>query len=294
MNIDIHNISKRYLKSESKALDNIDIYISKGIFGLIGENGAGKTTLLKTLATLIPIQEGTIKFNGEDLTKNIEKFRSKIGYLPQSFDFFEGLTIYEMLDYVATLKGVKAEKRNYEVTLLIKQFGLEHKTHSIMKKLSGGMKQRVAIAQTLLGDSELIILDEPTVGLDPNERLRFRNIINEKSEECTILISTHIISDIAMMCNNVGIMKEGKMLYCGDIEKLLKSVEGKIFVDSLNINDEIDKTKYKKIISIMRKKNKIEVRFIKGETNNFNYTEVTATLEDAYFYVMFVEDGFDL
>lgn len=291
MNIEIKNVSKKYLKSKNKSLDNVNMSITKGIFGLLGENGAGKTTLLKTLATVMPVQDGVISIGGYDITKDVEKIRKHIGYLPQKFDFFESLTVYEMLDYIALLKNVKAEEREHEITLLIQQFNLQDKTNSKIKNLSGGMKRRLAIAQSLLGDSKLVILDEPTVGLDPNERLRFRNIINEKSGECTIIISTHIISDIAMLCNNIGIMKKGKVIYCGSIDNLLELVEGKIYVDKLHIHDEIDRTKYKKPISILRKKNTVEVRFILDTPLVATYEQVTPTLEDAYFYITSLDEG---
>ncbi len=291
MNIEIKNVSQKYFKSKNKSLDNVNMSITKGVFGLIGENGAGKTTLLKMLATVMPVQDGTISIDGDDITKDTEKIRKYIGYLPQKFDFFESITVYEMLDYIALLKNVKTEDREHEIKLLIHQFNLQDKINSKINSLSGGMKQRLAIAQSLLGDSKLVILDEPTVGLDPNERLRFRNIINEKSIEHTIIISTHIISDIAMLCNNIAIMKKGKVFYCGSIDNLLELVEGKIYVDKLHINDKIDRTKYKKIISIFRKKNTVEVRFILDTPLVHAYKKVTPTLEDAYFYIMSLDEG---
>lgn len=291
MNVEIKDVSKKYLKSKDKSLDSVNMSITKGIFGLLGENGAGKTTLLKTLATVMPVQEGIITIDGYDITKDVENIRKHIGYLPQKFDFFESLTVYEMLDYIALLKNVKEEEREHEIMSLIEQFNLQDKTNSKIKNLSGGMKQRLAIAQSILGDSKLVILDEPTVGLDPNERLRFRNIINEKSDERTIIISTHIISDIAMLCNNIGIMKKGKVVYCGSVDNLLEHVDGKIYVDKLHIHDKIDRTKYKKIISILRKKNIVEVRFIMDTPLTETYEQVTPTLEDAYFYTMFLDEG---
>ena len=291
MNVEIKNVSKKYLKSKNKSLDNVNMSITKGIFGLLGENGAGKTTLLKTLATVMPVQDGFISIGGYDITKDVEKVRKHIGYLPQKFDFFESLTVYEMLDYIALLKNVKVEDREHEITLLIQQFNLQDKINSKINSLSGGMKQRLAIAQSLLGDSKLVILDEPTVGLDPNERLRFRNIISEKSSECTIIISTHIISDIAMLCNDIGIMKKGKLVYCGSIDNLLELVEGKIYIDKLSVHDKIDRKKYKKIISILRKKDSVEVKFIIDTPLVATYKQVAPTLEDAYFYIMFLDEG---
>lgn len=291
MNIEIKNVSQRYLKSKYKSLDNVNMSITNGVFGLLGENGAGKTSLLKMLATVTPVQDGTISIDGYDISKDVEKVRKHIGYLPQKFDFFESLTVYEMLDYIALLKDIKATDHKHEISLLIQQFNLQNKTNSKIKSLSGGMKQRLAIAQALLGDPKLVILDEPTVGLDPNERLRFRNIVNENNGERTIIISTHIISDIAMLCNSIAIMKKGKVVFCGLIDDLLQQVEEKIYVDKLHINDEIDRKKYKKMISILRKKNIIEVRFVLESPASTGYEQVIPTLEDAYFYSMFTDDG---
>lgn len=291
MNVEIRNVSKKYLKSKNKSLDNVDMSIPKGIFGLLGENGAGKTTLLKTLATVIPLQDGSINIGGYDIRKDIQKIRKHIGYLPQKFDFFENLTVYEMLNYIALLKDVAVEEIDHEIKSLLQKNNLQDKMNSEIKSLSGGMKQRLAIAQSLLGDPELVILDEPTVGLDPNERLRFRNIINEKSNERTIIMSTHIISDIAMLCDNVAIMKKGKVIYCGSIDNLLELVEGKIYVDKFSIHDKIDREKYKRVISILRKKNTIQVRFIIDAPPDTGYEQVTPTLEDAYFYMMFSAEG---
>lgn len=291
MKINIKSVSKKYRTNKTKSLDNISMTITKGIFGLLGENGAGKTTLLKTLATIVPVQEGVIMIDNYDISDNTEEVRKLIGYLPQKFNFFENLTVKEMLDYIASLKGVEADDRTFEIESIVNKFNLMDKINNKIKSLSGGMKQRVAIAQSLLGKSELVILDEPTVGLDPNERLNFRNIINEKSQNSTIIISTHIISDIATLCDNVGIIKKGKVVYCGSIDNLLERVDNKIYIHKIQKNETIDEAKYGKIISVLRKKKIIEVRFISDKLINTNYEKVAPTLEDAYFYIMSLEEG---
>lgn len=291
MKIEIKSLSKKYFNNKNKALDNVNAEIPSGVFGLLGENGAGKTSLIKTLATIMAIQEGSILMDDQELSEEFHKIRKIIGYLPQKLDFFERLTVYEMLDYIALLKNVTNEYRDRLIRQLVTTFNLDDKVNCKIKDLSGGMKQRVAIAQALIGEPKLIILDEPTVGLDPNERLRFRNIINEIKENRTIIISTHIISDIAMLCNQMGIMKNGKMIYCGSINDLLESIEGKVFVDTLNINENIDKTKYGNIISVTRGKNSVIVRFILNSYNNKGYKSATPTLEDAYFYWTSLEEG---
>lgn len=196
-----------------------------------------------------------------------------------------------MLEYIAILKNVSKEKIDSEIREKVREFNLTEKLNDKIKNLSGGMKQRVAIAQALIGNPEIIILDEPTVGLDPNERLNFRNIITDIGKNTTVLISTHVISDVAIMCNNVGIMKNGRMIYCGSIEELLLSVDDKFYCDTLDINEIIDKTKYPQISSITRIKNQVEVRFFSDISLDESYNRVVPTLEDAYFYWMSVLEG---
>lgn len=285
MGIEVSNLSKTYEGNKFKSLDNVSLKIPNGIFGLIGENGAGKTTLLKTLATQLKVESGKVRIFDCCLPNDTKKVRSILGYLPQDIDFFNHLTVFEMLDYIGLLKNIKqAEERKQQIETLLLQFNLNDKRNTKVSSLSGGMKQRLGIAQCLLGNSRLIILDEPTVGLDPMERLRFRNIINEIAKSRIIIVSTHIISDIAMMCENLAIIKKGKVLYSGSIDGVLEKLSNKVCVDIVDNNMEIDHAKYKQIISITRKKKKLEVRFI-DETNN-TYQHVEPTLEDAYFYMV--------
>lgn len=286
MSIEIKDLSKKYFASKSKSLDSVNAVIPKGIFGLLGENGAGKTSLMKTLATILAVDEGDILLNGVSIKTNSDVMRLKLGYLPQRLDFFEKLTVYEMLEYIAILKNIDKENIDNEIRERVENVNLSEKINSKIKNLSGGMKQRVAIAQALIGNPDIIILDEPTVGLDPNERLSFRNMITDIGDKSTIIMSTHIISDIAIMCNNVGIMKKGRMIYCGSIEDLLLSVEGKFYVDTVAINESIDKKKYKNISSITRLHNQVEIRFFSEDLLDKKYKLATPTLEDAYFYWM--------
>ncbi len=287
----IDKLSKKYRNSKFKSLDNVDMKIPSGVFGLIGANGAGKTSLFKTLATLMPIESGSIMIDGIDISERTQEYRKSLGYLPQKFDFFNNLTIYEMLDYIGLLKDIKDGERDLEIKKLISNFNLEDKTNSKLKELSGGQRQRIGIAQALIGNPKVVIFDEPTVGLDPSERLRFRNIINDyiKKQDRTVILSTHIISDISILCENLAIMKAGKVVYCGSIDKLIESIDGKIYTDTLQIDEAIDKKKYENIISIARKKNKVEVRFIADDENINSYEKAVPTIEDAYFYKMFME-----
>ena len=291
MNIKITNLSKKYLKSKTKCLNDINVSINEGVYGLLGENGAGKTSLLKTIATILPIQTGNIQVDGKNYNDSIQEIRNIIGYLPQKFEFFNNLTVYETLDYILSLKKIKdnPQNRRKEIYEIIEKINLQEKINSKINNLSGGMKQRLAIAQALIGDSKLIILDEPTVGLDPGERLRFRNLINEYEKNRIIIISTHIISDISILCENIGVMKKGKLIYSGLITDLLEKIEGKIFIDEIfDIND-MNKKIYKNFLSVTRKKNKLELRFFLEHFNKNEdkcLIEVSPTLEDAYFYLM--------
>ncbi|ALA94672.1 ATP-binding cassette domain-containing protein [Leptotrichia sp. oral taxon 212] len=291
MNIKITNLSKKYLKSKTKCLNDINVSINEGVYGLLGENGAGKTSLLKTIATILPIQTGNIQVDGKNYNDSIQEIRNIIGYLPQKFEFFNNLTVYETLDYILSLKKMKdnPQNRRKEIYEIIEKINLQEKINSKINNLSGGMKQRLAIAQALIGDSKLIILDEPTVGLDPGERLRFRNLINEYEKNRIIIISTHIISDISILCENIGVMKKGKLIYSGLITNLLEKIEGKIFIDEISDINDMNKKIYKNLISVTRKKNKLELRFFLEHFNKNEdkcLIEVSPTLEDAYFYLM--------
>lgn len=289
MNIKVEGLSKQYFSSKKKSLDCVDMQIPKGVFGLIGENGAGKTTLLKSIATIIPVSCGTIKVMDYVLPGEECEVRKRLGYLPQNNSLFENLTVFEMMDYIGLMKQLfDKDKREKEIFDLLKKFNLEEKINVKIKHISGGMKQRVGIAQSLLGEPEVLILDEPTVGLDPKERLCFRNIINEMVQDKVVIISTHIISEIATMCDNLAVMKGGKVLYCGSMEELLDKTYGKVYIDIIPIESEIEYSKYGKIISITRRRQKVEVRFIDEGDISKNYKLVEPTLEDAYFYVSYL------
>lgn len=283
--LEIKGLSKKYKLNKNFSINDVNICIENGVYGLIGENGSGKSTLLKTLATILSIQKGKINIDGKDLSKNVLEFRKIIGYQPQDFEFFESLTCYEMLEYISILKQNKVIEE--EIDNLLKEFNLLDKKYCKIKTLSGGMKQRLAILQTILGNSKLIILDEPTNGLDPMERLRFRNIITSLSKDRIIIISSHIISDIAILCDNIGIMKKGHILYTGSIEDLIEKIQDKIYVKEVKQYEKIEE--YKNLISISRKKSAYVIRLYL-ENENTDFIKVEPTLEDAYFYLMNIGD----
>lgn len=282
MEIKINNLSKCY--KGNKVLNNVSIKINQGVFGLLGENGAGKTTLLEIIAGLIPFDDGEIEIDGNNIKKNPSGIRKKLGYLPQKFDFFPKVTAEEMLDYLCELKGIynKAERQK-EIDLRLKEVGLLNERNKQVKELSGGMKQRLGIAQALIGDPKILIIDEPTVGLDPYERISFRNLIQTISKEKIIILSTHIVPDVESTCDNILVLKKGEIQYIGNIEGLLRLVHGKVWIVEIPRNKSYI-YQSKLIISMHDKGNLMQIRYVSDEPLESSIN-VEPTLEDAYVYL---------
>lgn len=214
----INNLKKQYGKK--LVLDNINLELSKGMIGLLGNNGAGKTTLMKIIATLLEPTQGTCSLNKISI-KEKKRIRKMLGYIPQEFSLYPDFTCYEMLDYFMLLDGVKdQEQRMNRIVEVLEMVNLQEKMHVKIKNLSGGMKRRVGVAQALLGNPMIIIADEPSVGLDPEERRNLSDLFKELSREKIVLLSTHIISDIEEVCDTLGIMKDGKLLFYGTKKEL--------------------------------------------------------------------------
>lgn len=289
MDIIIKNLCKKYRTSNIFALNNMNLEIKPGIFGLIGENGAGKTTLIKILTTLTSPSSGTVYFDDKDIQQNESLIRSHIGYLPQHFDFFGNFTVIDAMNYIATLKSNDSIPVS-ELNDLLDDFHLLNKANVKIKNLSGGMKQRLGIAQAFVNNPSVIILDEPTVGLDPSERLNFRNVINKHAAGKTILLSSHIISDISMLCNNIAIIKSGTILYSGSTIDIIKMMKGTVFNIICDSNARINPDLEKHIISISKVEEGISIRFFNEDGFSVDGAKpVEPTLEDAYF--KFVLDG---
>ncbi|MEQ9810204.1 ATP-binding cassette domain-containing protein [Streptococcus jiangjianxini] len=278
--ISISNLNYQYKRSSKKILDNISLEIKPGVYGLIGANGAGKTTLLKIIATLLPFDKGSLFIGDFNAKIDLSKIRSQIGYVPQRFEFFEMLTVYDFLYYIGLNKQIPLEELDNSIVYWLDKFNLIDKKTERIKALSGGMKQRVAIIQSLIGSPKILIFDEPTVGLDPIERLRFKNIINEIKKDKIIIISTHIISDVSALCDMLGVMSGGKILYSGSVDELIEEAKGKISTLVIGEGDNIPEVIMERIISIKRFENKIYLKVI-DEGNSGN--SVTPDLEDAYF-----------
>lgn len=227
MNISIQHISMEY-PGGTRALDDVNIEIGNGMFGLLGPNGAGKSTLMRILTTLMKQTSGTVTMDGLDISKNRKQIRSMLGYLPQDFTMFTKLKTWEFLDYAARLAGIaNARERKDAVEKMLENVGLYEARERQANKLSGGMKRRLGIAQALIGSPKVVVVDEPTTGLDPEERLRFRNLLADMSrEEIIIILSTHIVGDISSTCRNMAMLERGKVVFNESPDHLIDMARG--------------------------------------------------------------------
>ena len=280
MELSINNVTKQF--KDKKAVNDISFSMGNGVYGLLGVNGAGKTTLMRMLCTLTTPDCGTITWDGKDIFKMGASYRQILGYLPQDFGYYPYLTIYDYMMYIASIKGIRpavAKKRTKE---LLKQVGLSDQKKQKMRNLSGGMVRRVGIAQAMLNDPKILILDEPTAGLDPNERIRFRNLISELSEDRLVLLSTHIVSDVEYVANEIILMKEGKFFYTGTSDEIILSMD--MFVWNCIIpKSELNNYMKKYLIGNVRTvSDGVELRVLSKMPPTGNAVQVEATLEDAF------------
>ncbi|MGY0373714.1 ABC transporter ATP-binding protein [Clostridium sp. JNZ J1-5] len=284
MNIIIDNLKKSY--GNKDVLKGINLNIEEGMFGLLGPNGAGKTTLMRILTTLIPKTEGSIKIGNLDID-NQKEIRKIVGYLPQDFSIYPTMSVYEALDYLALLSGMKNKKfRKERIEYLLEKVNLQNYMNTKVKALSGGMKRRLGIAQAILHSPKIIIVDEPTAGLDPEERIRFRNLLRDFSEERIVILSTHIVEDVEFTCENLAILNEGKLLYKGKVRELLENAEGYVWTSNIN-RDELDEVRNKyPIISTVSEGNLIKLRLISENKPFENAEAVKPSIEDAYMKLM--------
>lgn len=282
--IEIKQVNKFYGKKQ--ALKDINLTIPKGMFGLLGRNGAGKTTLMKTLATLHTKQSGEITICGVPVEK-AKEIRSITGYLPQDFSLYPSMRVYECLDYLGTLSGMEKEARKQKIAQLLKKVNLTKQKNNKVKSLSGGMKRRLGIAQALLHDPKVLIVDEPTAGLDPEERIRFRNLLCEVAEERIVILSTHIVGDIEATCEHLAILNEGEILWKGSLTELLKQANGKVFtveIPSMRLGE--IKAKYI-VTSMLKQGERIHVRLIAEEIPELpGAVSAEPNCEDAYMYCL--------
>lgn len=288
VNIIFDNVTKKY--KSLTAIEDVSLEIGHGVYGLLGPNGAGKTTLMKMLVGLLPVSSGSISINGIklDKKKNIESIRRNINYLPQEFSFYPSFTVKEILDYFMKLWGrnSKLERREF-IKELLNVVGLQDQTHTKIKSLSGGMLQRVGIAVTLINDPSLLVVDEPTAGLDPEERIRFRNFLARlASSNRTVILSTHIAGDIESICSDIGILKYGKLVFNGKIKELINQTKGYVWQGEVGFEQYLGLNENYNITSNIVEGDQYKLRLIAEENPVPHFELVTPSLEEAYLTVM--------
>lgn len=289
MELEMNKLTKKF--GDVTAVKQLNLSMTGGVYGLLGKNGAGKTTLMRMLCTLLRPTEGEILCNGRDIFKMAGEYRRFLGYLPQDFGFYPEFTVEDYLLYIGAIKGLPpsvAKKRTKE---LLAAVGLEKYAGRKMKKLSGGMKRRTGIAQAMMNQPEILILDEPTAGLDPNECIRFRNLISEFSEDRLVLLSTHIVSDVEYIAHDIWLMNEGKIVRQGTPKQITESMKQRVWEFCAD-RKEISwlAAKYK-ISNIKTENQRVQVRLLAGEKPAEGAREVTPSLEDAFLYYFGEEAG---
>lgn len=282
MKLELNNLTKKF--GDFTAVDHMNLAMSSGVYGLLGVNGAGKTTLMRMLCTLLKPTSGNIVCNGKDILKMDGEYRKLLGYLPQDFGFYPEFTVQDYLLYIAAIKGLRPAVARKRVKELIPQVGLTKASGKKMKKLSGGMKRRAGIAQAMLNDPKILILDEPTAGLDPNERIRFRNLISELSEERLVLLSTHIVSDIEYIANEIWLMKDGKLMHKGTADEIINSMPETVWECLVEKDMVSDFIKKYKISNMKSEPQGVNLRIISQEKPFPNAERAEASLEDVFLY----------
>ena len=287
MKISIQNLNKVY-DNGKQAVSDVNLEIESGMFGLLGPNGAGKSTLMRILVTLMKPTNGNVLIDGLDISKNRKEIRDILGYLPQDFRFFTKLKTWEFLDYAARLSGIKNKKeRLQKVDMWLEKVGLFDARERNADKLSGGMKRRLGIAQALIGDPKLLVVDEPTTGLDPEERIRFRNILSDISRhDAIIILSTHIVGDISSICQSMTLLDDGFLSFSGSPEELIEKSRGHVWqINTSGTDYDILKNTYP-VISTIPTDDGWDVQFVADSISNSNAIQIEPTLEHAYVYFM--------
>jgi len=283
MNLQIKNISKTY-SNGVEALKNISLEIGNGMFGLLGPNGAGKSTLMRTIASLQNADEGSIKIGEIDIFNDKHSLRKILGYLPQEFGVYPKVTAIELLDHMAIMKGITSSvDRKSEVKALLKKTNLWESRKQRLGTYSGGMKQRFGIAQALLGDPKLIIVDEPTAGLDPMERNRFHNLLSEIGENIIVILSTHIVDDVSDLCNDMAIILNGKLRLKGKPLELIKKINGMVWQGLVEKSDAEDVKNDERIISSRLYMGKVKIRLLSKDKPMEGFEITQPEIEDLYF-----------
>ena len=287
MSVNIKNVTVTF-KNQVRTVDHVNLEIPHGVYGLLGENGAGKTTLMRVLTTVLTPSDGEVYLDGIRYgTGKDEVIRQKIWYLPQELNLYPGLSVQDCLEYLGELSGIPKEECKKRIRYYLEKTGLTNHRKKKMRQLSGGMKRRVGLIQALLNEPEFLIVDEPTTGLDPEERVRIRNLLVDFSEGRTVLFSTHVVEDISATCSKLAVMRKGSFLYTGTVQALLSRAKGKIW--TANVADDTEAKRLEKQYRTTSKQYTEEgmtVKIISDVKPDIDCTQPKITLEDAYLYLM--------
>ena len=280
MELTIDRLSKQY--NNKIAVDRISLKLQKGVYGLLGANGAGKTTLIRMICGVLKPTSGTISFDGTDVGE--EAYRDVLGYLPQDFGYYPEFSAVDFMYYMASLKGLTKVQARAKTRELLEIVSLTEVAKKKIKTFSGGMKQRLGIAQTMLNNPKILVLDEPTAGLDPKERVRFRNLISQLGKDRIVLLSTHIVSDVEHIADTIMIMKNGQMLHCGSLENIMGVIDGKVFEFSADSKTAELLSRRYPVINFRTEGENVLLRLVCDEKPSAAAVNVPATLEDLYLY----------
>lgn len=280
MELIIDRITKQY--KNLIAVDRLSLNLTSGVYGLLGANGAGKTTLMRMICGILKPTSGEVKFNGIDVSE--EEYRDALGYLPQDFGYYPEFSAQDFMYYMASLKGMTKAQAKAKTKELFEIVSLSEVAKKKIKTFSGGMKQRLGIAQALLNNPKILILDEPTAGLDPKERVRFRNLISELGNDRIVLLSTHIVSDVEDIANSILVMKDGQLIHNGSLETIIKVIEDKVYECTVDKKTAGRLMEQYPVINLRAEGEHTFLRLVCEETPHDRAIRVTATLEDLYLY----------
>lgn len=289
MELSLDRLTKHY--GSKIAVDRVDAVFKPGVYGLLGANGAGKTTLLRMLCAILEATSGAVLLDGREVTSMGAEYRNILGYLPQDFGYYPNYTAAEFLEYMSVLKGIPKNIAGKRIKELLEVVGLSGVSGKKIKTFSGGMKQRLGIAQALLNNPEILILDEPTAGLDPKERVRFRNLLSDYAEERIVILSTHIVADLEAIADEVLLMKKGKFILQGTIPALIQKVEGKAWELEVSAGEAGAWQARANIANLRHKGERTVLRVLADERPDERAVPCEATLEDLYLYYFPTEEG---